>query len=76
MASCFPPPEVVDDERPSQCRTRRFPDDDLLRRRGFSIHARPRGGPAVWKRGDEYLIVTTAVLVALAEEATIRERSR
>lgn len=48
-------------------------DDQLLRRHGFRIEARPKGRSPLWRRGSTVLPLTQAVLVAWAEEQAERE---
>lgn len=48
--------------------TRRANSPDVrLRLHGFSIHARPKQGPAVWRRGSA-LYVQSAALAVCREE--------
>lgn len=47
----------------------RWPVDQLLRRRGFVIHARPRNRPAVWSRDGVLYIESEAIKVSLRERA-------
>lgn len=50
----IPEPEpAVEKGAPSASKTNRFPEDRLLRGHGFVIHRRPKGKPAVWRRGKE-----------------------
>lgn len=42
--------------------------DRLLRRAGFRIHARPKGGPAKWQRGKVVLTQDQALKRVLLEE--------
>lgn len=46
--------------------TSRFPDDDILRLHGFTIHARPRNGQPVWRRGKKLLFQRDALLLVRA----------
>lgn len=32
-----------------QCHADPFPDDTMLRKYGFAIESRPKGGPAIWR---------------------------
>lgn len=58
----------------------RFRDDQVLRQYGFEIHARPGGGPAVWRRRGDGRLFTDAearrvVAVARAGELKSLERN-
>lgn len=46
---------------PSASKADRFPDDRFLRAMGWVIHARPRKGPALWKKGNDILPVKEAI---------------
>jgi len=37
------------------------PDDQLLRRHGFKIHARPKNGPAMWAKQGEMFTEAAAL---------------
>lgn len=45
-----------------------YPGDQRLRRHGWRIVARPRGGPAVWGRGEARLTAAEAGAVCDREE--------
>lgn len=50
---------------------RRYPRDATLRRFGFTIHARPKSGPALWEKGGKQYTETQALVLAdrmMAEE--------
>jgi hypothetical protein len=57
---------------PSASTARRFPQDQLLRRNMFHIHARPRDGEPVWQRNGH--LYTQAE--ALAEVGRVRSEER
>lgn len=50
------PMEDAELDRPGQDSTERFPIDEILRKRGYTIKSRPNQGEAVWERnGHEFL---------------------
>lgn len=46
-----------------ECSTAR--DDDLIRKAGFRVHARPANGPAIWVRRGDYYPQLRALRIAL-----------
>lgn len=45
-----------------RCRSDPFPQDTKLRRRGFRVRGRPRGGPTTWEREGKVMTQEQAVL--------------
>ncbi len=56
-------------QHPSQSRAQRFPDDDLLRDRGFTVACRPRMGATIWERKGRRYTFAEAVEIAREERA-------
>lgn len=48
----------------------RFPDDILLRSKGFKVHSRPKDKPAVWQRSGVLFDEPDALEIALGEDCT------
>lgn len=61
------PTEIKGDVRAAGAAGGSHSADARLRAAGFSIHARPRGGPAVWRRGGRVYAQREAERLALAE---------
>lgn len=54
-------------EHPSKETRVIHPDDDLLRRYGFKIHSRPRGGIDLWERAGQVFSTREAMRIARHE---------
>lgn len=64
MPSIPEPEPDIPKGAPSASNADRFANDRFLRLKGWQIHARPRKGPALWRKGERVL----AAGDALAEE--------
>ena len=52
-------------DSPSADRTGRYPEDAVLRKAGYRIHARPKDGPAVWETGRGELLTQAEAMARL-----------
>jgi hypothetical protein len=59
-----PTEEGMDAVKPSQDTTARHSRDQMLRRKGFKIHSRPKHGGAVWEKGGKLYHQEAAELLA------------
>ena len=50
--------------------------DVFLRRHGFRIHCRPKGGSATWERNNRVVFENVALELAKREEAEERKRAK
>lgn len=51
----------------------RLPADQELRKRGYKIHARPSGGPAIWTKDGKLYRQVRAGCVLLEQEKQLRK---
>ncbi len=72
----YPTREEFDDSRAFQETTLRHIDDMVLRRHGFSIVARPKGGPPLWAHHGDVYTEAEAMHQVCAEERDAEKPKR